>query len=113
MRYKHHTFTCTNSTGCGELGAEKVQSYLKAKLKKLGLKSEVRANKAGCLDACSHGPVTVIYPEGIWYRITTEAEADLVLEQHLLGGKPVESLMVRDLNPDYPFSKKHEAASTQ
>ncbi|MBC8043194.1 MAG: (2Fe-2S) ferredoxin domain-containing protein [Rhizobacter sp.] len=104
MRYKHHAFTCVNSSNCAQQGSEKVHSYLKSQIKKLGMKHEIRANKSGCLDACDHAPVTVIYPEGIWYRITSEDEADRVIHEHLIGGKPVESLMVRELNPNYAFT---------
>jgi hypothetical protein len=31
------------------------------------LKGRVRANAAGCLDQCEHGPTVVIYPEAVWY----------------------------------------------
>ena len=65
----------------------------------------LRANKSGCLDGCEHSPVTVIYPEGTWYKLKTEAEAELVLQSHLIGGKPVEHLMIRELNPKYVFSE--------
>ena len=37
-----------------------------------------RANHAGCLDQCEHGPIVVIYPQGIWYgrsRSTTSPES--------------------------------------
>ena len=31
----------------------------------------VRANKAGCLDQCEHGPTVVVYPEAVWYGHVT------------------------------------------
>jgi (2Fe-2S) ferredoxin len=104
MRYKHHAFICTNLSNCAQHDPEKIQKYLKSRIKELGLKTEIRPNKSGCLDGCAHAPVTVIYPEGIWYRLATEEEAEEVLQQHLIGGKPVEKLMIRELNPDYQFA---------
>ena len=57
----------------------------------------VRVNVAGCLDRCEFGPVMVIYPEGVWYRMDNEADVDEIVERHLKGGERVERLM---LQPD-------------
>jgi (2Fe-2S) ferredoxin len=103
MRYTHHIFTCTNDKTCGKYNSEHIQKFFKAELKARGLKESVRANKSGCLDGCDHAPVTVVYPEGIWYRLETEADALEVITQHIVGGKPVERLMVKALNPRYDF----------
>jgi (2Fe-2S) ferredoxin len=108
MRYTHHAFICTNLSSCAQHDAEKIQKYLKSRLQELGLHKEIRANKSGCLDGCAYSPVTVIYPEGIWYRLLTEDDAERVLQEHLIGGKPVEALMVRELNPNYPFQSHSE-----
>jgi (2Fe-2S) ferredoxin len=108
MRYTHHAFICTNLSSCAQHDPEKIQKYLKSRLKELGLHREIRANKSGCLDGCSYSPVTVVYPEGIWYRLLTEEDAERVLQEHLIGGKPVEALMVRELNLDYPFQTHSE-----
>ncbi len=48
-------------------GGEAVREALKVELARRGLKGQVRANAAGCLDACAHGPTVVVYPEGVWY----------------------------------------------
>lgn len=106
MRYTHHAFVCTNLSNCAQHEPEKIQKYLKSRLKELGLNKEIRANKSGCLDGCSYAPVTVVYPDGIWYRLTTEEEAERVLQEHLIGGKPVEELMIRDLNLNYKFASE-------
>ncbi len=110
MRFRHHLFTCTNTATCAQHHSEEIQQYLKARLRELKLHREIRANKSGCLDACSFSPVTVIYPEGIWYRISSIEEAEEILQQHILGGKPVTRLMIRELNPHYDFAK--ESASS-
>ena len=54
----------------------------------------VRVNQAGCLDQCQFGPSVVIYPAGIWYTVRTTEEVDVIIEEHLLGGKPVERLLM-------------------
>jgi (2Fe-2S) ferredoxin len=78
-----------------------VRAALKAELKRRGLK-DVRANAAGCLDACAHGPSVVVYPEGVWYRGVTVADVPEIVEQHLVGGRPVERLVLRRFTDEAP-----------
>ncbi|HYD31814.1 MAG TPA: (2Fe-2S) ferredoxin domain-containing protein [Azospirillaceae bacterium] len=98
--YDAHVFCCTNVRqqghprgSCGLRGAEKIQGYMKARAKELGLKN-IRVNKSGCLDRCELGPVMVIYPEGIWYSYHDTADIDEILETHLVKGGRVERLML-------------------
>jgi (2Fe-2S) ferredoxin len=73
-----------------------VKEALKAALKARGLQSRIRANSAGCLDACEHGVAVVVYPEGVWYGGVTPADVPEIVECHLVGGVPVERLRIRD-----------------
>ncbi|MCS6988907.1 MAG: (2Fe-2S) ferredoxin domain-containing protein [Chloroherpetonaceae bacterium] len=111
MRYKRHGFVCTNLSSCAKHEPEKVLNHFKSRLKELGLQKDIRVNKSGCLDGCAYSPTTVIYPEGIWYRLLTEEDAERVLQEHLIGGKPVEDLMIRELNVGYPFKTQSEPAA--
>jgi len=104
MRFQHHLFVCENQRDpsdprgcCAARGGEAVREALKSELKRRGLQGKVRANAAGCLDACAFGPSMVVYPEGVWYgRVTPEDVPDIV-DRHLLGGEPVERLRLRAL----------------
>ena len=58
--------------------------------------SRVRANKSGCLDQCEKGPSVVVYPEAIWYGRVTEADVTEIVEQHIIGGRPVERLLMTE-----------------
>ena len=98
--YSAHLFVCTNRRqdghpkgSCAARGSEKLRDYMKARAKELGL-STVRVNSAGCLDRCEHGPCFVIYPEGVWYRASSPAEVDLVLERHVRDGGRMSELML-------------------
>jgi (2Fe-2S) ferredoxin len=102
-RFRYHVFVCENRRPdgdprgcCAARGGEAVRAALKAELKKRGLAGAVRANGAGCLDACEHGPSLVVYPEGTWYGGVTAADVPEIVESHLAGGKPVERLLVRE-----------------
>ncbi len=99
--YQHHVFFCLNRRDdgrdcCAAHDAERLQAHAKQKVKALGLAGpgKVRINKAGCLDRCEHGPVAVVYPEGVWYTFVDEADIDEIVESHLAQGRPVERLMI-------------------
>jgi (2Fe-2S) ferredoxin len=65
-------------------------------LKELGLTTQVRANAAGCLDACEHGITVLVYPEQIWYGGVTENDVDEIIQKHIIENKPVERLMIKE-----------------
>jgi (2Fe-2S) ferredoxin len=99
--YEAHVFCCTNRRAaghprgcCADKGSETLRDYMKDRARALGLK-KVRVNNAGCLDRCELGPTMVIYPEGVWYAVSTREEVDEVLQTHLVDGGRVERLMLQ------------------
>ena len=98
-RFEKHVFVCQNERGsedlrgcCMAAGAVDILDRLKGKVHEMGLKKKIRVNKAGCLDQCEKGVAIVVYPEGVWYQCKTAADADEILERHLVGGAPVARL---------------------
>lgn len=101
QRFEHHIFICINERApdnpkgcCSAKGSAAIAEKFKEELYRRGLKGKVRANKAGCLDACERGPSVVVYPEGVWYQRVTVDDVIEIIESHILGGKPVERLRV-------------------
>ncbi len=102
-KLKAHVFICTNERPaghprgcCKSKGSEEVLKAFKTEVAKRGLTSEVRAQKAGCLDVCEYGPSVVIYPEGIWYGNVKEADVPEIVQKHLIAQK-VESKAIERL----------------
>ena len=102
-RFEKHIFVCENVRAtddprgcCSEKGSKELRQQFKKQLKKLGLNKEVRANAAGCLDACEHGASVIVYPEQIWYGGVTEEDVEEIIQKHIIEGKPVERLFIRD-----------------
>lgn len=111
LYFEAHVFACTNRRpdghkrgSCAAHGSEKLRDYMKARSKELGLEGRIRINAAGCLDRCELGPTMVIYPEGVWYTYSSNADVDEILQTHLIGGSRVERLMLtrdqRELRPE-------------
>jgi (2Fe-2S) ferredoxin len=48
----------------------------------------------GCLGTCGVGPSVLVYPEGIMYGGVGKDDVASIVEEHLLGDKPVERLKV-------------------
>ena len=100
--FERHVFVCTNVRPpghpkgcCADKGSEAVRDALKAELKRRGIEREVRANAAGCLDACEHGAALVVYPDNVWYGGVTLADVPELVEEHLVHGRPVARLQIK------------------
>ena len=100
MKFEKHVFICTNQRkegerkSCGEeCGMELVKVFKKA-LKEKGLKGTIRAQRAGCLDACDFGPSVVVYPEGIYYGGVKPEDVNEIVEEHLIANRPVTRLVI-------------------
>ncbi len=101
MKFDKHIFICTNQRApdatrksCGEAHGMEIVDAFKKKLKQRDLPIKVRAQRAGCLDVCDFGQTVVVYPEGVFYVGVSVADVDEIIESHLLGGIPVNRLVL-------------------
>jgi len=100
-KFERHLFICTNQRepgaarpSCNPGNQSPLHGMFKERIKAAGLGARVRANKSGCLDQCEHGPTVVVYPEAVWYGFVTPGDVAEIVESHLVGGRPVERLML-------------------
>lgn len=45
------------------------------------------------MELCEIGPSIMVHPDNVWYQKVTLADVDDIIEQHIVGGKPVERLL--------------------
>ncbi len=99
--FERHVFVCHNVRPadaprpcCTADGKSELHARLNQLAKDAGLAGRVRINKSGCLDQCEHGPTVVVYPDAVWYGGVRPEDAEEIVREHLIAGRPVERLRI-------------------
>jgi len=99
-----HVFVCTQSRppdhprgSCAAKGSGDVLQEFVQQFEQRQFWGRYAVSSSGCLGTCGTGPSVLVYPEGVMYGGVSKEDVTAIIEEHLLGGKPVERLKVPDV----------------
>ena len=88
-------------TGCMSSKSKEIKDTFENVLLNMNMKDEVGLVLTGCFGLCEKGPVVVVYPDETFYSHVTLDDVEVICQEHLLKGRPVQRLLVKD-----PIDKK-------
>lgn len=108
-----HILVC-GGTACVASNSVKLQEAFQKALEENGLSAAVKLIQTGCHGFCENGPIVTVYPENTFYVHVKAGDAKTIVEQHIMKGEVVESLLYMDpvtetrvqTNDEVPFYKK-------
>jgi NADH:ubiquinone oxidoreductase subunit F (NADH-binding)/(2Fe-2S) ferredoxin len=105
---EHRWVAICRGTGCVSSASEDVHIGLQAELEKHDLVDQVEVRRTGCFGFCEQGPIMVVYPDETFYTKVKPRDVKTIVEEHIIGGNPVEKILYHDPASETIIEKWHE-----
>lgn len=92
MAYKQYVLVCSGTACESSKGRELIEN-LTTSVAEAGLGDDVQVVKTGCFGFCEKGPIVKILPEETFYVQVKPADAQEIVDEHLIKGRPVTRLL--------------------
>jgi (2Fe-2S) ferredoxin len=68
--------------------------HLAQSLMQKGIIGTVQPIRTSCMNRCNVGPVMLVEPGHVMYSGLDKAKIDRIIDEHIIGGKPVEEYII-------------------
>jgi NADH:ubiquinone oxidoreductase subunit F (NADH-binding)/(2Fe-2S) ferredoxin/NAD-dependent dihydropyrimidine dehydrogenase PreA subunit len=83
-------------TGCMSSASAELREALSKELDSHDLNGRVEVRRTGCFGFCEQGPIVVVHPGETFYTRVKLQDIKAIVEEQILGGRPVERLLYRE-----------------
>jgi NADP-reducing hydrogenase subunit HndC len=96
LPFRRHVLVCTGPRCGGERNSMRIRQELRREFVRQAVPRDVKDTQCICFGLCSYGPNVIVYPEGAVYSGVRPQDVAAIVRQHLLGGRVVEHLLLRN-----------------
>lgn len=93
---KYRCVTVCQHTSCQRNGSAEVLQAFRAHRH-----PGFTVSPSGCLGQCSSGPTVRVSPDEIWYCRIKPSDVPVIVQQHLIGGEPVDAKLHPRIHPRF------------
>ncbi|NNM54577.1 MAG: NADH-quinone oxidoreductase subunit NuoF [Spirochaetales bacterium] len=94
MALNNYCLVC-GGTGCESSKSDDIYKKLKEHAEKAGISNQVQIVKTGCFGFCEKGPIVKILPDESFYVEVKPSDAEKIVSEHLVKGRPVKELLYK------------------
>lgn len=105
--YRLQLMVCAG-TGCVSNHSFEIKDALENAINKHNMQNEAQVVLTGCNGFCGAGPILVVQPDNIFYQLLKPTDVPLIVEEHLVKGRPVKKFMYTPPAEKNPIPKMSE-----